>query len=101
MDSWKKLFATPESFEDEQTAQKQQGLNDVNLLSSVLSVNDEVRLHTRFIYSLLNPKGKHYQRTRFLELFQETIRRQDWLDLSSVTVLKEHCPDGQKDQVDL
>ena len=102
MDStWEELFAALEAFEDEQAEQKQRGLNDFNLLSAVLSVNDEVRLHTRFIYSLLNPKGKHYQGTRFLELFLEAIGRQDWLDPTSVTVLKEHCPDGQGDQIDL
>lgn len=102
MDStWEELFAALEAFEDEQTEQKQQGLNDFNLLSSVLSVNDEVRLHTRFIYSLLTPKGKHYQGTRFLGLFLDAIGRQDWLDLTSVTVLKEHCPGGQGDQIDL
>ncbi|WP_412503894.1 PD-(D/E)XK nuclease family protein [Shewanella indica] len=101
MDSWEELFAALEAFEGEQAAQKQQGLNDFNLLSSVLSVNDEVRLHTRFIYSLLNPRGKHYQGMRFLEFFLEAIGRKDWLDLSSATVLKEHCPDGQQDQIDL
>jgi len=102
MDStWEELFAALDAFEDEQAQQKQRGLNDFNLLSSVLSVNDEVRLHTRFIYSLLNPKGKHYQGSRFLKLFLEVVGRQDWLDLTSVTVLKEHCPDGQEDQIDL
>lgn len=102
MDSaWEELFAALDAFEDEQVQQKQRGLNDFNLLSSVLAVNDEVRLHTRFIYSLLNPKGKHYQGSRFLKLFLEVVGRQDWLDLTSVTVLKEHCPDGQEDQIDL
>ncbi|MEH6801314.1 MAG: PD-(D/E)XK nuclease family protein [Halopseudomonas sabulinigri] len=101
MESWEELFSALEAFEDQQAEQKQQGLNDFNLLSSVLSVNDEVRLHTRFIYSLLNPNGKHYQGTRFLELFLDAIGRQNWLELSSVTVLKEHCPAGQADQIDL
>ena len=101
MESWEELFAVLEAFDEEQAEQKRKGLNDFNLLSSVLSVNDEVRLHTRFIYALLNPKGKHYQGTRFLELFLEAIGRQDWLDPTSVTVLKEHCPDGQGDQIDL
>ncbi|MAC21825.1 MULTISPECIES: PD-(D/E)XK nuclease family protein [Marinobacter] len=101
MESWEELFAALEAFDEEQAEQKRKGLNDFNLLSSVLSVNDEVRLHTRFIYALLNPKGKHYQGTRFLELFLKAIGRQDWLDLTSVTVLKEHCPDGQGDQIDL
>ena len=90
MESWEEFFAALEAFEKEQAEQKRKGSNDFNLLSSVLSVNDEVRLHTRFIYALLNPKGKHYQETRFLELFLETIGRQDWLDLTSVTVLKEY-----------
>lgn len=101
MESWKELFITLERFEDEQAKQKEQGLNDFNLLSSVLSINDEVRLHTRFIYSLLNPTATHYQGTRFLELFLDAIGRRGWLDLSSVTVLKEHCPDGQGEQIDL
>ena len=101
MESWEELFAALEAFDEEQAEQKRKGLNDFNLLSSVLSVNDEVRLHTRFIYALLNPKGKHYQGTRFLELFLKAIGRQDWLGLTSVTVLKEHCPDGQGDQIDL
>ncbi|MDM7481430.1 MAG: PD-(D/E)XK nuclease family protein [Halomonas sp.] len=101
MESWEELFAALEAFDEEQAEQKRKGLNDFNLLSSVLSVNDEVRLHTRFIYALLNPKGKHYQGTRFLELFLEAIGRQGWLDPTCVTVLKEHCPDGQGDQIDL
>ena len=99
--TWEELFAALGTFEDEQKKLKQQGLNDFNLLSSVLSVNDEARLHTRFIYSLLNPKGKHYQGTRFLELFLDAIGRRGWLNLSSVTVLKEHCPGGQGEQIDL
>lgn len=101
MEPWEELFSALEAFDEEQAEQKRKGLNDFNLLSSVLSVNDEVRLHTRFIYALLKPKGKHYQGTRFLELFLEAIGRQDWLDPTSVTVLKEHCPDGQGDQIDL
>ena len=43
MDStWEELFAALDALEDEQAQQKQRGLNDFNLLSSVLSVNDEV-----------------------------------------------------------
>ncbi|WP_341938242.1 PDDEXK-like family protein [Marinimicrobium sp. C2-29] len=99
--SWQSLFAAMESLEAAQTSQKQQGLNDFNLLSSVLSVNDEVRLHTRFIYSLLNPEGRHYQRTRFLEIFLDVIGRQGWLELSSIMVWKEVSPNGKGDQIDL
>ncbi|WP_417316280.1 PD-(D/E)XK nuclease family protein [Cycloclasticus pugetii] len=101
MESWEELFSELEAFEDQQAEQKKQGLNDFNLLSSVLSANDEVRLHTRFIYSLLNPRGTHYQGARFLELFLDAIGRQNWLELSSISVLKEHSPAGQGDQIDL
>ncbi|WP_269900954.1 hypothetical protein [Paenalcaligenes faecalis] len=48
MESWEELFAALEAFDEEQTEQKRKGLNDFNLLSSVLSVNDEVRLQNAF-----------------------------------------------------
>ncbi|WP_418139566.1 PD-(D/E)XK nuclease family protein [Oceanimonas smirnovii] len=99
--TWNSLFNAMAELENEQAAQKRQGLNDFNLLGSVLSVNDEVRLHTRFIYALLNPEGRHYQGTRFLELFLQTIGRANWLDLSSVIVRKEHCPNGRGEQIDI
>ena len=87
----------------ERTKNKEQGSNDFNLLSSVLRVNDEVRLHTRFLFALLNPKGKHYQGSKFLELFLKAIGREGWLDLNSNTldIRKELCPAGKDDQIDL
>ncbi len=99
--SWDGLFCALDELNLEQGTQKQQGLNDFTLLGSVLSVNDEVRLHTRFIYALLNPSGKHYQGTLFLELFLNSIGRQGWLDLSSVSIRKEYVPNGEVDQIDL
>lgn len=101
LSSWNNLFRTLDELNAERESQKKKGLNDFTLLGSVLSVNDEVRLHTRFIYALLNPDGKHYQGTRFLELFLNSIGRKDWLDLSSVIVRKEHCPIGHGEQIDL
>lgn len=48
-------------------------INDYNVITALLSQNDEVRLHSRFIYSLINPKGKHYNGTLFLEKFLKII----------------------------
>ena len=45
------------------------GKNDYSLINSLLKINDEVRLHSRFIYSMLNPSGLHYQNDAFLKLF--------------------------------
>ncbi|WP_161492511.1 PDDEXK-like family protein [Oceanisphaera profunda] len=101
LQSWSSLFKELTDLEVLRTEQKKQGLNDFTLLSSVLSVNDEARLHTRFIYALLDPNGKHYQGSRFLELFLNSIGRQDWLDLSSATVRKEYSPNSQGNQIDL
>lgn len=80
-----------------------EGATDYNLLTSVLSPYDEVRLHSRIIYSLLHPKGNHYQETLFLELFLKTIKMDSFFkDLSKVTVTKEdndmdiYLTDGEK-----
>lgn len=99
--SWDTFFSELAKFKDVQNQQKQQGLNDFTALGSVLKANDEVRLHTRFIYSLLNPQGKHYQGKRFLELFLECIGRREWLNIDSTVVRKEYCPNGKSEQIDL
>lgn len=100
---WEGLIDTYGDLLADRSAKKEQGLNDFNLLGSVLSANDEVRLHTRFLYALLNPNGKHYRGARFLELFLNYIGRPRWLDLDSesLVVRKEYRPSGQGEQVDL
>ncbi len=45
-----------------------------NVFTTVLKAGDEVRLHTRFIHCLLDPKGLHDCGSRFLELFFETLK---------------------------
>jgi len=101
--TWKALFEDFRRLEADQLANKEQGLNDFNLLGSVLSANDEVRLHTRFLFALLNPKGKHYRGSQFLDLFLKNIGRERWLDLNSdsLEIRKEYFPAGQGDQIDL
>lgn len=63
------LFDKIETILIKQKNQKLRGLNDYNLLNTVLRPHDEVRLHSRMIASLLDPNGKHYQGSLFLEVF--------------------------------
>jgi len=67
------LFNEVRGLLKQQKEQKARGLNDYNLLTSVLRVGDEVRLHSRFIYSMINKEGAHYQSTLFLKLFIQDV----------------------------
>lgn len=72
-------------------AQKLRGNNDLNIFTSILDQSDEVRLHSRFLYSLLNPSGKHYQGTLFLDLFLTSIGLQSFgLDIEKTNIFKEY-----------
>ena len=78
-------------FKEVQEKQKQRGLNDYNLLTTVLKVDDEVRLHSRMIHSLLNINGSHYQNTLFLENFLEILELNDFqLNINNVKVYIEY-----------
>jgi hypothetical protein len=48
---------------------KQRELNDFNIFSVLRGKTDEVKLHSRFIAELLNPKGMHRQGSLFLNHF--------------------------------
>jgi len=65
MKNYKNYFEKIKQFKIEQDKQKKRGLNNYNILSSVLNISDEVRLHSRMIFSLLNPNGTHYQSSLF------------------------------------
>ncbi len=85
------IFDNFKKFQDIQKKQKQRGLNDFNILTTVLKYSDEVRLHSRMIGNLLNPNAKHYQDTLFLEEFLKIIGLDTWgLNLSSTTVSIEY-----------
>ena len=83
---WSDFFNKYCIFEKESASQKARGLNDYSLINSLLKVDDEVRLHSRFLYSMLNPKSKHYQGTLFLTLFLESIGYPNWLDVEKSSV---------------
>lgn len=74
-----------------QNEQKKRGLNDFNLLTTVLKYHDEVRLHSRIIAALLDPNGKHYQSSLFLEYFLKAINLDKWgLEFSKTKVYLEY-----------
>jgi len=48
-------------------------IENFNIFSILRRENDEVNLHSRFIYELLNPKGLHNQRDTFLKIFLDEM----------------------------
>lgn len=72
------FFEELEKFKEKQQKQKERGLNDYNLLTTVLNEHDEVRLHSRVIGSLLDINGLHYQKELFLEKFMEILKLSDF-----------------------
>ena len=83
--NYKELFEQVKKFKEEQEKQKQRGLNNYNILTTVLKEHDEVRLHSRMIASLLDPSGEHYQSTLFLDKFLEV------LDITDFNINSKNC----------
>lgn len=50
-----------------------EGQHDYSLICSLLKASDEVRLHSRFIASMLNPEGAHYCGPTFLKVFLKQL----------------------------
>ena len=69
---------------------KKQGINDYNILTSVLSEHNEVNLHSKMIKSFLDSQGTHYQDSLFFELFMETLGLADFgMDSANLKVERE------------
>lgn len=51
----------------------EEGMHDYSLIASMLKPSNEVTLHSRFLCSMLDPKGLHYQGNVFLKLFLEQL----------------------------
>ena len=103
---YESFFDHYDSYKQEQNIQKKRGLNDFNLLTTVLPYDDEVRLHSRFIGSLLNPSAKHYQENLFLDIFLEVIGLSQWgMDTKKADVFIEYkdidiyITDGEKHMI--
>lgn len=58
--------------------------NAFNVFNVINVTSDEVRLHSRFLAELLNPKGSHGQEHLFLQLFTEQLEID--LDYNSATI---------------
>jgi len=52
---------------------EEHAINTFNIFSILRKADDEVHLHSRFLYELLNPQGSHQQGDRFLKLFIREI----------------------------
>ena len=91
MKNYKNLFEQIKQFKKEQEKQKQRGLNNYNILTTVLKEHDEVRLHSRMIASFLDPSGEHYQSTLFLDKFLEILNVSNFkIDSKNCSVYREY-----------
>jgi len=73
MDKLKTLFSQLQLFELKYHKIEEASINSFNIFSILRKSNEEVNLHSRFIYELLNPNGTHKQGSKFLELFLKEI----------------------------
>ena len=77
------------------------GVHDYSLIASMLKPSNEVALHSRFLCSMLDPEGLHYQKDAFLRLFLEQLPERIWgkdrvcIDSERARVLRE------KDSIDI
>ena len=90
------LTARKEMIIDNEARVAQYG-HDYSLLNAVLKKNDEVRLHSRFIFSMINPESLHYQNSLFLKLFLKQLPEayQNWISFDNASV------ELEKDNIDL
>ena len=77
------------------------GVHDYSLLSSLLNINDEVRLHSRFIYSLINPESFHYCKALFLKEFLMLIPQAEELIKQGLFDFDNAKVEIEKDNIDL
>lgn len=84
-------------FLQKREAEVRQGKNNYSLISAFLSIHDETRLHSRFIHSMINPNGTHFQETLYLKEFLLAINPKllSQFNLDNISVHRE------KDSIDL
>jgi len=96
-----KIFEQVKKFKAEQEKQKQRGLNNYNILTTVLKEDDEERLHSRMIASFLDPSGEHYQSTLFLDKFLEVLNIDEFnINTNDCAVYREYW-DKDNGRIDL
>ncbi|MDU0111770.1 PD-(D/E)XK nuclease family protein [Psychrosphaera aquimarina] len=75
--NWSSLVDAFSQFQDIKNEQIEGGLSNYCLLNTVLRKNDEVRLHGRFIASLINPNNPHLKKDYFLQRLQTLIPKEN------------------------
>lgn len=91
IEKFESMLKQIKALNDKLDIKKLRGNNDYNLFLALLDINDEVRLHSRFIYSLLDPNSSHYQKELFLELFIKACGLENFgLDPQSAKAYKEY-----------
>ncbi len=83
------LLGTFNKLQENNDEKKKQGVHDYSLINALLKKNDEVNLHSNFIYSMINPNGNHYCENKFLELFLKSIGEANFINPDNARVYKE------------
>jgi len=91
IEKFKSMLKQIKVLSDKLEVKKLRGNNDYNLFLALFDASDEVRLHSRFICSLLDPNSPHYQKELFLELFIKACGLEDFgLNSQIAKVYKEY-----------
>jgi len=87
MNELQTLFSQLQILELKYQKIEEHAINAFNIFSILRKSDDEVNLHSRFLYELLNPQGSHQQGNLFLKIFLEKIGID--LPLHNITIHKE------------
>ena len=74
---------------------------DFNIFSVLHKKNEEVRLHSRFIYELLNPHGTHGKNAEYLAAFLEVVRELIFFPQFENELLNKSVVEKEYDFIDL
>lgn len=69
--------------------EKKEGKHDFSLINCLLKINNEVQLHSRFIYAMINPEGSHYCGNVFLQTFLNCAGLKDFISTDDAVVCRE------------
>ncbi|MBN2004417.1 MAG: PD-(D/E)XK nuclease family protein [Anaerolineae bacterium] len=83
------LLAQVKRLQREHAARAQQERRAFNIFTMLRPEDDEVNLHSRFLFELLNPQGTHGMGTAFLERFLAQAGL-DGFDVTTATVKREY-----------
>lgn len=87
MDKYQNFFDSINQYIAKRNQQKENGVNDYNMVNVVRKENAEVGMHSNVIYSLIDPDGLHYRGKLFLNLFIQhvlKIKIEDFGEIISV-----------------